>query len=375
MSVAKTVTGNGPRRFTRWATAVIGLWLIAITMGACAPKIPNIRPFASETASLYTANGDETQAVLAQYNSSIALAGEILKQSKLRLSADDSTFVEGIKDTLEMDRAMYAKSSKSFDVVLQQAVSYSEKLAELAAAGESGNAAATSLANTISEFGNLAGAGSVITAPIEAILTKVAAYYTQVQAAKTLREAVTEAQDAVSEVATALKQIYAGAADDDRSGALERLVSSLASNREEMLLFEAGTNIMGYYIEANDRRDMFYLLAKRNLQRNTDGLSGFCRNPESGEVDEACITLLEMEALREVEERLAALKPEWESYQEKRAALRSWHERRRANGARIVKAVDAWVKEHRAVGDALEDGTGVSAWSLRAILAEIEPLY
>lgn len=367
MSLVKIVTGNGHRRFTRWATAGVCLWVIAITMGACTPKIPNIRPFASATASLYTANGAETQAVLAQYNASFALAEEILKQSELRLPAASRTIVDTIKARLEESSAKYAKSSASFDVVLQQAVSYSEKLAELAAAGESGPDAAKSLANTINEFGTLAGAGSVITQPIATVLEKVADYHTRMETRKTLREAVLVAQDAVSEVATALKEIH--------SDALQRLVSSLASDSDQLLLFEAGASITGYYREANERRDMFYRRALLTLRLNNDGISGFCRAPDTGKIDENCINLLEMEALREVEERLAALKPEFEAYQEKRTALWSWRERRRANGARIVQAVDAWVKEHRAVGDALEDGTGVSAWSLRAILAEIEPIH
>ena len=369
MTATKPLMRKEPRA-QQWAMRAGAVCLLAITALACAPKIPNIRPFAAQTASLYQANGTDTQAILTRYTTTIDLAEEILKQSELRLPKGNREIAEivseEIKIRLEADKQSFQTSSKGFDAVLQQAVVYSEKLAELAAAGESGAEAAKSLANTINGFGQFAGAGSLIGGTAAKILQQVADYYTRMQARKSLRQAAGEAQEAVDKVATVLKQIH--------SDQLQRLASSLGSDHDELLLFEAGASITGYYREANERRDQFYRRALLTLRLNNDGISGFCHSPETGEIDPNCINLKEMKALREVEERLAALTPEFEEYQAKRNELRSWREAQRANGERIVKAIDTWVKEHQSVIAALDDGSGVSAFSLQAVLAEIQPL-
>lgn len=346
------------------------LALGVIAAAACA-TIPNVRPFAAETAGLYQANGAETRAVLTQYDESIDLADRVLAQSTFRLEEAHREIVEEIKQRLEDGRDRFDDAADQFDAVLRLAVAYSEKLAELAAAGENGSAAADALAGSINEFGNLAGAGALITGPVAEILRRVADYHTRMEARRSLREAALEAQGAVEEVAAALGELQSGA---QNPGAMQRLITSLASDHDELLLYEAGASITGYYREANGRRDMFYRRALLALQLNDDGISGFCRDPETAVIDPSCINLLEMEALREVEERLAALKPEFEAYQAKRAALRAWRDARRAKGALIVRAVNAWASEHRRVVDALADGTGVSAFSLRAILAEIQSM-
>ncbi len=365
MSVKKGLVGKHPTTRLRKSMRV-ALWLLVTSSLACAPKIPNIRPFATETAGLYQANGRETQAILTQYNEAIELAEEVLKQSKLRLTQEPREIVEGVRDRLETNKEKFGTSSQAFGAVLQQAVSYSEKLAELAAAGKGGAQAADSLAESINGFGALAGAGALVTGPAAEILRRVADYYTAIQARKSLREAAEAAQKPVAEVAKALKQIH--------SNQLQRLVSSVATEHDRLLLYEAGFSITGYYREASERRDQFYRKALSILRRNDDGISGFCRSPETGKVDTNCISLLEMQALREVEERLKALKPEFEEYRSKRNRLRSWRELRRANGARIVQAIDAWTTEHESVVAALHDGSGVSSFSLRAVLAEIKSL-
>ena len=264
MTVTKKVAGKRHPRAQRWAIRGGALWLLVITALACVPKIPNIRPFAAETASLYQASGTETQAIVTQYSATIDLAKDVLKQSELRLQAADKEIVEGIENRLESSKQSFEASSEAFAAVLLQAVVYSEKLAELAAAGKSGGQAAQSLATSINGFGALAGAGTLITGPVATILSKVADFHTRMQARKSLREAARVAQGAVTEVATALKQIH--------SDQLQRLVSSLASDHDELLLYEAGPSITGYYRQANDRRDQFYRrgLADPEVKRRWD---------------------------------------------------------------------------------------------------------
>lgn len=335
--------------------------LLVVWVAGCAPTIPNVRPFAAETASLYQANDRETQAVLSQYDEASALAQEVLQQSELRLP--DRGPVEAIRDRLQSNRASFAQFDRAFDAVLQQAVAYSERLAELAAAGEMGEDAAKSLATSINQFGELTGVGGVITGPIATVVNRIADYYTRMEARASLHDAVVEAQPAVDLLDSLLIAIHAEH--------LQTLVSTLVSDQDALLLYEAGPSITGYFREANERRDQFYRRALLTLRLNDDGISGFCRDPSTAEVATTCINLKELEALREVEERLATLRPEFEAYEEKRAALRAWRARRRSNGARIVKAVSAWAKEHARLVHALKDGSGVSAFSLRAIVAEI----
>lgn len=363
MSAMKTTRWIMPRP-KRSAGFAISLSLLLLSSAACLPKIPNVRPFASRTANLYEANGEETQAILGQYDTSIELADAVLALPDPRLGEAEREVVEGIKERLENGRNDFRDFSGAFDAILQQAVTYSERLAELAAAGETGGEAVESLAGTINEFGELSGVGAVITDPIQTILTRIAQTATLMQARGSLREAVSAAQGAVDDIATALRQIH-----DDH---LQDLVSSLGSDHDELLLWEVGSSIVGYYREANARRNMFYRAAQLNLQRDTAGISGFCRDPDTDEVDPACIDVRQLEALGEIEERLDALRPEIEAYEGRRAELRAWRNARRANGERIVKAVRAWAKTHGKVVVALEDGTGVSAFSLQAILAEIQ---
>ena len=346
-----------------WRPVLAGLGMVALA--ACA-AIPDVQPFAVETANLSKASGTESEAVISFYDDTIKLSEEVLKKSASALSPADRAAVQKTHDRLVADRKSFENSSKAFDLVLRQAVTYSERLAELAAAGKTGGDAAKSLASTINEFGTLAGipGGPAITGTVATILSKVADYATRMQARASLREAAAEAQGAVDEVGKALKEIH--------GKELQRLASALASDRDDLLLTRAGPNIVGYYREASDRRDSFYGKALQALQMNNDGISGFCRDPGTGNVDPKCMTLKELQALGEVEGRMLALKPEFEAYERSRAELRSWRQTRRANGARIAKAVDAWVAEHRNVVAALEDGRGVSAFSLRAILAQIQ---
>lgn len=339
-----------------------GLCLTAVA--ACA-QIPDVQPFAVETANLSKSSGTENEAVISFYEDTIKLSDEVLKKSDSALSPADRAIVRTTHDRLVSQKKSFENSSKAFDLVLGQAVVYSERLAELAAAGKTGGDAAKSLASTINGFGSLVGlpGGEVITGTVATILAKVADYATRVQARDSLKEAAAEAQGAVEEVGKALKEIH--------GTELQRLASSLASDRDGLLLTQAGPNIVGYYREASDRRDSFYGRALLALRLNNDGISGFCRDPRSGNVDPKCMTLKELKALSEVESRMMALKPEVEAYEKSRAEALAWRQTRRANGARIVKAVDAWVTEHRNVVAALEDGSGVSAFSLRAILAQI----
>lgn len=345
------------RRSTR-----VGLGLMLVGSAACQTILPNVRPFATETANLYRASGVETEEVLARYDASTRLAAEILQRPGL--DSIQKGLIEEIATSLGRGRESFAASSKVFDAVLGQAVVYSERLAELAAAGESGAAAAESLAGTIDQFRRLTVGGEVVAGPISSVLTQIADFATRIQARASLREAARTAQGAVAAIGTALTEIH--------GDQLQRLVSSLYSDADQLLLFEVGPSIMGYYREAAGRRDLFYRRALLALQLNDDGISGFCRDPETGELDEEnCITARELEALREVERLLAVLAPEAEAHGGRRDELRAWRDRRRANGARIVKAVSLWEEEHGRVVAALEDGTGVSASSLKAILAGI----
>lgn len=343
---------------------------IAVAAAACA-SIPNVRPFAAGTADLYRASGTETRAIVAQYDASIALADELLAGRGPRLADEEREIIAGTRERLTEGRRSFRSSSRAFDAVLRQAVSYSERLAELAAAGESGGEAAQSLASTINGFSTLAGgAGAIVTGPAAEILQRVGDHVTRVQARRSLREAAAEAHGAVEIVAAALTEIHGG----EDTGAVQQLVSSLASDHDQLLLYQAGAGIVGYYREAGSRRQEFYRRALLTLQLNADGISGFCRDPETGAIDPECISGQELTALREVEALLAILAPEVEAYEAARAELRAWRAARRANGALIARAVGAWVGEHRGVIDALQDGSGVSAFSLRAILAEIETI-
>ncbi len=338
--------------------------VLASFAGCTTVKLPNVTSFAEGTATLYQANAAETRSMLAMYDDTIDLSKDVLRQSDVRLPQQERELITSIRNGLKSNKTVYADSAGAFDHVLQQAVAYSEQLAQLAAAGETGAESAVSLAGSINQFGAIFGPGAIITDQVSEAVQKIADYRTRVEAQESLHEAAQVAQGAVVEIADLLKQIH--------GGAQQRLVSSLASDYDELLSYAAGKSIIGYHQEANDRRDMFYRRALLALKLNDDGISGFCRDPQTGEIDPDCINLSEMQALSEVEDRLMALEPEVAAFKTKRSAMQSWRNTRRANGRSIIRAVNAWVREHQNVVDALESGGTVSTFSLRAILTEIK---
>lgn len=346
------------------------LVLILAATAACATSLPDVRPFAAGTADLYRTNGVETRAILSEYDASIDLADDLLGGRGPRLSAGEDSIVASVRKRLEADRKSFRSSARAFDRVLEQAVSYSERLSELAAAGRSGRNAAASLASTLDGFASLAGAPGLVGGAAARLLGSVSDYVTRVQARGSLREAAAEAQGAVDSVARALEEIYGG----ENAGAVERLVTSLASDHDQLLLYRAGAGIVGYYREASGRRQQFYRRAQLTLQLNDTGIAGFCRDPDSGELDPDCISVRELAALRDVEETLKILAPEVRSYEAERSELRAWRAARRTHGRLIVKAVRAWAAEHRKVVKALEEGSDASAFSLKAILDEIQAI-
>lgn len=110
--------------------------LLMIALAGCAT--PNLQPWAESTAELSAGVSTEHGAVLTR-----------MKVAQDQLKAWNSTD-KRIKK-IEEERAAYARDSKRIEAVLDLAVDYSNVLAELAKAGETGATSVCSMIQKISQ--------------------------------------------------------------------------------------------------------------------------------------------------------------------------------------------------------------------------------
>jgi hypothetical protein len=328
---------------------------IAFTTAGCT-TLPDVKPFAESTATLSAAAGTHYRDV----SSEIASLKPTLQPGE---TADSETFKKR-KAELEDTQKIFAATEQNLNALFGAMTTYSEKVVSLAAAGKTGADAAQSLLDSANGFAKLGGLPAIAVAePITKAFKAIADEFTKRQAAKSLREAVAAVEPGVNLVAEQFEVIY--------GEATKLATSSLADMRRLQASQSAGPSVIGFNDNVRDNYNAYYqflngIVTEFDPQAPGSAWRGFCREPNG-----PCRAKDELEAVGLVEARMEAIRPIVETYTAQIASIDATASKRQAASKAVIKAVKAWATEHQKLRSALEDGTSLSAFNLRAALMEL----
>jgi hypothetical protein len=338
----------------------LGLTLLA----GCAT--PDLKPFATETASLGSAISAEQNEV----------QGHIAKVSARAESRDPRD--PRVKD-LQSDLDKFARDAAAVDAVMSVAVNYSSALVDLAARGETGHEAADSLGNSlkgISAALGIAFPAAGIPAWAVTLGEETAAAVTRVQAQQSLTEALKVADPVVGRIAKAVASIYA------TNGAEYKIITGLRRTEQDILTDEVGANRLDFYRKVNVNRvsvtptvaqtrlehlfgDVDDRIAKQNP---VSGLCGLNRPVAAagGDLgmmkdDSHCLTGRAVQDLAAVTTLLAGIEPQFRAYTKDVMDAKLWTQQRITAGAQIAEAANAWADEHHSITERINKCGGLRA--------------
>ncbi len=341
---------NPDFRLDAWRRARRGvLAACALALAGCAT--PNLQPFAQETARLAEAISGEQRAIAAKFEEVIQLNDTACERDKSaeRLNAPR---IEGNpcaqKKTREEQLASFQKSREALEAVLTSAVGYAATLADLAGAAESGGQAVKSLAATLEKFSALAGMGGALAGEaVTTIATKVGILVTRVEGQNSLRDATALADRAIEIVADGIVAIRKAEA---------KITSALYNDEVALAERIAGSDLIVLYEDALvGRRGVNEQLKKRAAALMTLRDCGPESPPDRNRKPDACDTLRgELRTAAELSRLIEALRPEYEAYSARRAAVARWYADRKDNLQAIANASAAWRAEHARVAAHLQ---------------------
>jgi hypothetical protein len=359
------------------ALLAVGVALLA----GCAT--PDFRPFATDTAALGGAISTEQAEVVARFAQTIAKA-------QTRDERDERV------ETLTRHKASYAANAAAVNVVMTTAVSYSNALVELAAAGETGAKAVTSLTDTLKGFSSALGIAlpvASIPAWASALAQEIAQAVTRIQAQESLADATRAADPTIAKIAAAVSQLY-----EWPRGAQAFIVSGLQSSEEGVLQDIAGRHRMAFYRGINVRQvtvdkrppqtrlEYFFGEAADRIARQSPaaGICGIAAwvpvrdqkgaflTDKDGNLllaaqagtpkdDPNCLTGQTIEGLNSIVTLLAGIEPQFQAYTRELALSRKWREQRQEASVQISNAARQWAAEHTKLAQALEECGGLRA--------------
>ena len=185
-------------------------WLIAaavLTTTSCAT--PDVKPFADQTSALETAVATEKKAVADKMDSMIALI------EKGNSTKPASTLVD--MGVWEKHRKSYLESMAVVIQVLSEATAYSDAVASLAAAGETGSAAAEKIYGTVQGFASvtasLGGPGVSIPADFAGsvagrVFKEIGDLWARYEAQQSLTEATEKAHPTIIKIGEGVDAIF-----------------------------------------------------------------------------------------------------------------------------------------------------------------------
>ena len=329
---------------------------ITLFVGGCAT--PDFRPFATETAALGGAIAAEQAEVATHF-------AQIKGKAETRNPGDSRV------KQLEKDQARYEANAAALNQVVDLAVSYSDALVELAAAGETGSKAVDSLADTFNGFSSTIGIASPIAAlPAWAtsLAKELAQVATRIQAQKGLAEAAATADPAIKRIAQLISELFAWP-----NGEQAGIAAGLQSTEEGVLRDIIGKNRIAFYRGINvdevkvgerpaqTRLEYFFgdvddRIAKQNPAAGICGMT----SPQPGG-DSNCLTGQTVQSLEAVVNILSGIEPQFLAYTRDLAASRKWFEQRRAASGPMSAAVNAWATEHGKLARKLQECGGLHA--------------
>ncbi|MDD5248380.1 MAG: hypothetical protein PHY45_05320 [Rhodocyclaceae bacterium] len=364
---------GGPRRC---ACSFAGL----LALSGCAT--PDLRPFAAETAALAGSITAEQAEAAARF-----------AQVKARVQARDAADTR-VKQ-LSNEQASAADNAKAIEAVMTTAATYSDALADLAAQGETGAAAADTLAKALQGFSTALGIAFPLAGEIPAwagkLTAELAQDVTRIQAQESLAAATKAADAAVAKIAKAVADIYRWP-----DGAQAMILDGLQKTEEGVLRDEVGKNRLAFYqaiavarIQLPERtpqtRLEYFFGAIDDRLGQQDPAAGICgvtaapapgadgkpvnvgiggsheRRAQASGGDPHCLGAQTVQGLQAVVALLAGIEPQYQAYTRDLAASRAWLQRRGSVGEPIAKAASAWAAAHHEIAVSLEQCGGMHA--------------
>lgn len=304
---------------------------ITLFLGACAT--PNIKPFADQTTSLASA--------VAAEHKQIAAGWDVLNET-----LDDKQ-----KSQYSKQQASFKKSTDAINGLLQQAVAYSERLVELADAGEKGAEAADSLLETAKKFGTVEGIPGLVASDAAAkVLEKIAAVASRIEAQKSLEEATRKAQPAVDMLADGVEEL---------EKELPTLVRTLGREQSRTVTERVGPNLVGLYEAVTEKRESIYSGIWQKVKRFNPA-NGFCVDDNNND-DRACKVSKEFKAIDDLNNIVKPIESSYGDYNKRQASIRAWTSERVSKSKDIGIAAKAWAEEHKKIADILQKCGGFRA--------------
>lgn len=175
------------------------MFMVALCVTACAT--PNLQPFADSTASLAASISTEHKLTYARMEAAAQKRAHWLTNNHdVKSMCADGSSASHCK--LYQAAVRYKVNAAIIDKLYMELVAYSNALAELAAAGETGKEAVESLTDSISDFGSAVGLGPVSLGSdlAKEILGTIALIWTRVEAQEKLHDAMSVLESPISGV-------------------------------------------------------------------------------------------------------------------------------------------------------------------------------
>lgn len=347
----------------RFATKPL-IILAALIISSCAT--PDIKPWAENTAKLSVAVSTEHSAVLTR------MVGA--KASIEAWNASDRRVTE-VGEVIEI----YQTNASKIEAILDLAVDYSNALTELAAAGESGEAAAEQIIGSFQRFKDAAnvtfpGAGAA-TDIIGKVFGSVSDAITRIQSQKSLEAAMQIAEvGPVPVIAEQITEMFRKANPEKsvRAGAQRQIIVGFQGVEDGIALDIAGFNRTAFYkgvnvtkIELNGipaTRLDHYFAELGNQIRQQNALKGICSpNPEPNNGAVGCLTGETAEGLAAIVNLVIATEANYQQFANARSENAAFARQRTTAADKIAGAVKAWRNEHTRIYEMLKQCGGWKA--------------
>jgi hypothetical protein len=322
--------------------------------------LPDVKPFADSTALLTAAAGTHYSDV----------ASDVASLKTVQMAGEKQTAYEERKKALDATQEIFKETDKNLNTLFAAMTTYSEKVASLAAAGNTGSEAAQSILDSVQGFAQLGGmAGLPLGAaadPITKGFKAIADQFTKMQAKKSLKEAVAAAEPGVELVAKQFEVIY--------GEAITQAANGIRNTKRREASEAAGPNIIGFNDVVVRNYNAYYrhLIGFVTVPDSTAPAStwrGFCRNDNG-----PCQAKEELEAVGLLEARMEAIHPIVKAYETEILKIEATLKHRQQTSRAVIKAVKAWALEHQKLRRCLDDGTSLSAFNLKAAVIELNNL-
>lgn len=331
---------------------------MALLLVGCAT--PNVKPFAEQTTRLATSVSLEQRALATEFTN-ISKRLEKLESKEQRARRDErADELEKKREDLNQRKNRVATYDRIVKAALQKAVTYSDQLASLAEAGESGSDAAGSLINTVNSFASLGGMGAgIVVGSVAQALKVLGELHVRKEAQDSLEKATKAAQPAVDALADVVAAIY------EENGPYHKLVTGLELKSTGYLREDAGIHTIGLYNRIDGMRDQLFFKVQKHMAR-FDVDKGFCVDA-AGRQQDSCFAARDIQTVADLNRMMQQVEPIAQKYEADKNEIEQRFAKRLSNARIIVRAVKQWRLEHQKIAGVLEKCGGLKFQKCQAM--------